>query len=72
MEDAPAWHGRRNEQVYSSFLIRCWTLGGDRTRIKVEHVQDGEWTHVEAFEDALEWIRVRCRTESRREDHMQT
>lgn len=44
---------------HSSFLLRCWDLGGDGERIEIEHVQTGTKTLVHSVGAALEWICVR-------------
>lgn len=44
---------------YTSFLIRYWTLSGNRHRIKVEHIQSGEWTQVDTMTAAIEWMDAR-------------
>lgn len=44
---------------YTSFLIRYWTLSGNRHRIKVEHIQSGEWTQVPTLTAAIEWMDAR-------------
>jgi hypothetical protein len=43
-------------QRYASFLIRCWRLGEEVERIKVEHIQSGESAQVTTIEAAFAWI----------------
>ncbi len=43
-------------QHYTSFLVRCWRLGGDQHRIKIEHVQSGAETQVTSLTAALAWL----------------
>ena len=51
---------RRREQSYSSFLIRCWGLSDGRRRIKVQHVQSGQWTQVATFDLVMAWMDRWC------------
>lgn len=51
---------RPREQPYSSFLIRCWGLSEGKRRIKVQHVQSGEWTQVPTFVAAFDWMDKHC------------
>ena len=46
---------------YDSFLLRCWGLGGERLRIKLEHVQSGASIRVTTLAAAMEWITARGR-----------
>ena len=46
-------------QRYTSFLIRCWQLGGDERRFKIEHIQSGEWTQVATLAAAVAWLTAR-------------
>ena len=48
------------EQPYSSFLIRCWGLSDGKRRIKVQHVQSGEWVRAASFADAVDWMEKHC------------
>ena len=41
---------------YSSFVLRCWSLGGAEPRIKIEHIQSGQRTQVTTLEAAVGWI----------------
>ena len=41
---------------YTSFLIRCWRLSGEQRRIKVEHIQSGEWAQVTTLAEAVAWL----------------
>lgn len=41
---------------HSSFLLRCWDLGGDDERIEIEHVQTGTKTLARSVGAAVEWI----------------
>lgn len=56
-EDA---HDQVREQPYSSVLIQCWGLSDGKQRIKVQHIQIGEWTDLNTFARALVWIDARC------------
>lgn len=42
---------------HTSFLLRCWDLGGDSERIEIEHVQSGTKTVARSVAAAIEWIR---------------
>jgi hypothetical protein len=46
---------------YSSFLIRCWHLGEQEQRIKIEHVQSGDRTVVASLAAALAWLNIHWR-----------
>ncbi len=41
---------------HTSFLLRCWDLGGDSERIEIEHVQSGTKTLAKSGGAAIEWI----------------
>lgn len=41
---------------HTSFLVRCWDLGGDGERIEIEHVQTGAKVVTRSLDAALEWI----------------
>lgn len=41
---------------HSSFLLRCWDLGGDGQRIAIEHIQSGQRTLAHSVEMAVAWI----------------
>ena len=41
---------------YTSFLVRCWRLDGNQRRIKVEHIQSGEWAQVTTLAEAVAWL----------------
>ncbi len=43
-------------QHYTSFLVRCWRLGGDQRRIRIQHVQSGAETQVSSLAAALAWL----------------
>lgn len=47
---------------HSSFLLRCWDLGGDGERIEIEHVQTGTKVVTRTVGAAIEWI---CESDSR-------
>jgi len=47
---------------YASFVLRCWDLGGEQPRVKVEHVQSGESARVASLAAALDWIGARSRS----------
>jgi len=57
---APGLQDRSEEQPYSSFLIRCWGLSDGKRRIKVQHVQSGEWTRTGSFVEAIHWMEMHC------------
>jgi len=44
---------------YDSFLLRCWGLGSERPRIKLEHVQSGASIRVTTLAAAMDWISAR-------------
>lgn len=54
------------EQPYSSFLIRCWGLSNGKRRIKVQHVQSGEWTRTASLSEAVSWMELHCAAPVRR------
>ena len=41
---------------YGSFLLRCWRLENGARRIKIEHIQSGEWTQVPTLAAAAAWL----------------
>ncbi len=43
-------------RVHSSFLLRCWQVGGGGRRIEVEHIQSGERTVCADVAAAVDWI----------------
>ena len=45
---------------YSSFLIRCWHVGGDEQRIKIEHIRSGESTRMVTLAEAMAWMSAHC------------
>lgn len=57
------------EQPYSSFLIRCWGLSDGKQRIRVQHVQSGEWTNAAAFGEAVDWMETRCYDQRQRKQN---
>ncbi|CAN5594856.1 hypothetical protein BH24CHL1_BH24CHL1_04430 [soil metagenome] len=44
---------------HSSFLLRCWEMGGESERIEVEHIQSGTKVLAKSVADAVEWICAR-------------
>jgi hypothetical protein len=59
-DDAQHLQDQPQEHPYSSFLIRCWGLSDGKQRIKVQHIQSGEWTQVPTFAAAFDWMDGRC------------
>jgi hypothetical protein len=59
-DDAQDLQDQVRERPYSSFLVKCWGLSGGAWRIKVQHIQSGEWTPVTTLVDAAGWIQGRC------------
>ena len=45
---------------YTSFLLRCWRVGGDERRIEIEQIQTGGRRRVHKLGAALAWIDDRC------------
>jgi len=43
-------------QRHTSFLLRCWSLGGDSERIEIVHVQSGTKVLTRSVGAAIEWI----------------
>lgn len=60
-DDAQYPQGQLGEQPYSSFLIRSWGLSGGTWRIKVQHIQSGQWTGVATFAEVTTWLEGRAR-----------
>jgi hypothetical protein len=46
---------------YTSFLVRCWHVGGDERRIEIEQIQTGGRMRVRTLPAALAWIDGCCR-----------
>jgi hypothetical protein len=44
---------------YASFLVRCWSLATGERRVKVEHIQSGEFAQAGTLEDAVAWLSQR-------------
>ncbi len=63
MTDRAATSGKHTpSNRYSSFLLRCWHVSEEDLRIKLEHIQSGDFTQVETYEAAVAWLAGHCAT----------
>lgn len=54
-KDAQHRWEQTKEQAYSSFLIQCRSLSDGQRRIKVQHIQSGEYSQAGELGVVTEW-----------------